>query len=134
MLLSMLPTRAAEPMKPTSIKAHIFIGLTILTGFMVLAFGLSQGQWTDLTRYFFYLSLALLASGMKVRLPGVTGTMSVIFLFILLGIARLSFVETLMMGCAGTIIQCFWNAKQRPRPVQVLFNVGSMATAVGASW
>ncbi len=121
-------------MKPTSIKAHIFIGLTILTGFLVLAFGFSQGQWTDLTRYFFYLSLALLASGMKVQLPGVTGTMSVIFLFILLGIARLSFVETLVMSCAGTLIQCFWNAKQRPRPVQVLFNVGSMATAVGASW
>ncbi len=121
-------------MKPTSLKAYAFISVTILTGLTVLTSGLSHGQWYDLPRYCCYLLLALLASGLKVNLPGVTGTMSVIFLFILIGIHELSYAETLLMSCVGTVIQCYWNAKVKPKPVQVLFNVGSMATAVGASY
>ncbi len=120
-------------MKPTSIKAHAFISFTILTGLAVLASGLLQGQWNDLPQYSCYLLLALLASGMKVGLPGVTGTMSVIFLFILIGLRELSYAQTLLIGFVGTVIQCYWHAKTRPKLVQVLFNVGSMATAVGAS-
>ncbi len=121
-------------MKPLSFKAYAFIGLTILCGFAVLALGLAHGQWNDATRFFCYLLLALFASGLKVQLPGVTGTMSVIFLFILIGIHELSFAQTLVMSCLGTAIQCFWAAKRKPRIEQVLFNVGSMASAVGAAW
>lgn len=121
-------------MKPTSIKAHAFISLTILTGLAVLVSGLFEGQWNDLPRYSCYLILALWASGMKVNLPGVTGTMSVIFLFILIGLKELSCAETLLMGFAGTVIQCYWNAKTRPKLVQVLFNVGSMANAVAVAY
>ena len=124
----------SEPMKPLSLKAQAFIGLTILTGAAILTSGLLHWQSTDPVRFICYLLLALLASGLKIRLPGVTGTMSVIFLFNLVGILELSFSEILVMSCAGAMIQCFWNAKQRPKPVQVLFNVGSMATSVGASY
>src|SRR2546425_9326345 len=67
-------------MEPMSLKARAFIGITILTGFSVLAFGLFHGQWDNLVRYSCYLLLALLASTLKVSLPGFTGTMSVIFL------------------------------------------------------
>ena len=120
-------------MRSMSLKAQTFIAATILTGFSVLAFGLSHGQWNDLGRFSCYLLLALLASSLKVSLPGFTGTMSVIFLFILIGIHDLSVAQTLLMGCLGTLIQCYWKAKARPKPVQVLFNVASMATAVGTS-
>src|SRR5256884_4083580 len=52
-----------------------------------------------------FRSLALLASGMKVSLPGVHGTMSVIFLFILIGVRELTLAQTLLMGVLGTVIQ-----------------------------
>ena len=120
-------------MNGMSTAARLFISATISAGLVVMVIGLSNGQWDDLPRYFCYLLLAMLASGLKVSLPGVTGTMSVIFLFILIGIHELTFAETLLMSCAGAVIQCFWKAKVRPKLVQVLFNVANMATAVAAA-
>src|SRR6202041_3123577 len=83
-----------------------------------------------LSRFFCYLAVALLASGLKVQLPGIDGTMSVNFLFILLGVMELSLPETLVIGCAATLVQSVWQARSRPDPVKVLFNVfGMMANA-----
>src|SRR5947207_10547535 len=65
-------------MLPTSMKARVYIAITLLAGLLSLSLGLFHGQWTEPSRYVCYLALALLASGMKVSLPGVHGTMSVI--------------------------------------------------------
>jgi diguanylate cyclase (GGDEF)-like protein/putative nucleotidyltransferase with HDIG domain len=132
----MLSSRAQNTrhMERTTAKAQAFIGITVFTGFTLLAIGLYHGQWSDPNRYLYYLALAVLASGLKVTLPGVTGTMSVIFLFILIGIRELSLAQTLLMSSAGVVIQCYWKAKVRPKPIQVLFNVASMATAVSGSF
>jgi len=81
-------------MLPTSMKARVYIGVTLLGGLLCLSLGLFHGQWTEPSRYLCYLALALLASGMKVNLPGVHGTMSVIFLFILIGVRELTLAQT----------------------------------------
>jgi diguanylate cyclase (GGDEF)-like protein/putative nucleotidyltransferase with HDIG domain len=74
--------------------------------------------------------VAILASGLKVQLPGIDGTMSVNFLFILLGVMELSLPETLVIGCTATLVQSVWQARKRLDPVKVLFNVaGMMANA-----
>src|SRR6266404_5129415 len=88
----------------------------------------------DLIRFFCYLALAGLASRMKVRLPGVTGTMSVNFVFILLGVLEMDHLQTLAMGCFAGFLQCVWHAKNRPSAQQLIFNVGSMAVAIEASY
>ena len=70
-------------------KAKVYIGVIVVLGFSLLTGVLSlQPRFPDLPRYLSYLLLALLASTMKVRLPGITGTISVNFLFILIGIAN----------------------------------------------
>jgi diguanylate cyclase (GGDEF)-like protein/putative nucleotidyltransferase with HDIG domain len=81
-----------------------------------------------------YLAVTILASGLKVTLPGVTGTMSVWFLFMLIGFTELSLGETLTLGCAAALVQCFWQAKRSPRPEQVLFNVAAVALAAFAGY
>ena len=87
-------------------------------------------QSADLTRFVCYLMVAALASSLKVQLPGIDGTMSVNFLFILLGVMELSLPETLAIGCTATLVQSVWQARNRPDPVKVLFNVfGMMANA-----
>ena len=122
-------------MPPTSTKARAYIGFTLLAGVLSVFVAIFHGgQWVDLSRFLCYLALALLASGMKVSLPGVTGTMSVIFLFILIGIRELTLAQTMVMGILGTVIQCYWKSKTWPRPVQVAFNTASMATAVTATY
>jgi len=67
---------------------------------------------------------------LKVRLPGVTGTVSVNALFILVGIVNLSLPEALALGIVSIFVQCTWRPKNRPRPIQIAFNICSMATAV----
>ena len=121
-------------MKTISTRAWIFIAAVILLGAGVLRYGLAQGAGDDLLRFACYLVLTLLASGLKVNLPGVTGTMSVIFLFVLIGVQELSLAQVLLLSCAGTLMQCFWNAKMKPKPVQVAFNVASMVTATAAAY
>ena len=65
--------------------------------------------------------------------PGVTGTLSLTFLFVLFGIVDLTGPETILLGAVMTLVQCYWNQPKRTRPAQVIFNVASMAVATAAA-
>jgi len=113
-----------------SIRTKLFVGITVSLGIVVLCSALWHWQSADLARFACYLAVAVLASSLKVQLPGIDGTMSVNFLFILLGVMELSLPETLAIGCTATLVQSIWQARNRPDPVKVLFNVfGMMANA-----
>ncbi|MFZ0297249.1 MAG: HD domain-containing phosphohydrolase [Candidatus Sulfotelmatobacter sp.] len=113
-----------------STRTKLFVGITVSLGMVVLGYALWHWQSADLTRFACYLAVAVLASSLKVQLPGIDGTMSVNFLFILLGVMELSLPETLVIGCAATLIQSVWHTKNRLDPVKILFNVfGMMANA-----
>src|SRR5579859_3377933 len=113
-----------------SLQTKAFVGITASFGVVVLASSLSHWQSHDLMRFACYLVVAVLASGLKVQLPGIDGTMSVNFLFILLGVLELSLPETLVIGCTATLVQSVWQARKRLDPVKVLFNMaGMMANA-----
>jgi diguanylate cyclase (GGDEF)-like protein/putative nucleotidyltransferase with HDIG domain len=118
-----------------SIQTKAFVGITALVGAVVLGFSLSHWQSQDPTRFACYLVVALLASGLKVQLPGIDGTMSVNFLFILLGVLELSLPETLVIGCTASLAQSVWQLRGRLDPVKVLFNVcGMMANATALTY
>ncbi len=113
-----------------SLQTKAFVGITASIGVVVLSFSLAHWQSQDLLRLACYLMVAVLASGLKVQLPGIDGTMSVNFLFILLGVLELSLPETLVIGCTATLVQSVWQARKRIDPVKVVFNVaGMMANA-----
>ncbi|HLJ14561.1 MAG TPA: HD domain-containing phosphohydrolase [Bryobacteraceae bacterium] len=118
----------------TSRRASIYISLMVGVGAILLGFSLWHWHSQDWVRYLFYCGIALIASGMKVQLPGVTGTLSMNFLFVLIGIAELSQSETMAMGCLGMLVQCVLMTKNRPKPVQVLFSVASVACSIAASY
>ena len=85
-------------------------------------------------RFGCYLLICVLASALKVNLPGVPGTMSVNFLFILIGILELGAGQTMLMGCLGALAQCVWRPRSEIRPVQAVFSVLNSAVAVFAAW
>jgi diguanylate cyclase (GGDEF)-like protein/putative nucleotidyltransferase with HDIG domain len=115
---------------PMSAKTKLFIGIAASIGLAVLYSALWHWQSADLTRFLCYLAVAVLASGLKVQLPGIDGTMSVNFLFILLGVVELSLPETLVIGCTASLVQSIWQARKKLDPVKVIFNVfGMMANA-----
>ena len=115
-------------------RALAFILLTAALGVAIIVSGALHWQTQDGLRFFCYLLVALLSSGMKVQLPGIDGTMSVSFLFILIGIMELSFPETLIIGCACCLVQALWKTHTAPAPVKVAFNLfGMMAPAIAFS-
>ena len=119
-----------------SIGARAFIAGMALMGLVCLATALWQWQFTDPVKFTCYLIAALLASSLKVSLPGIEGTLSVNFLFTLLGILELSLPQTLVIGLASTLAQFYWKPARRVKLVQLIFNLSqvtvSSAVAYGA--
>ena len=76
------------------------------------------------------LAMALLAARLKVKLPGLNGNMSVNLPFILIALVQLSPAEALIIACASALVQCLPRAGARLKPLQVLFNISTMAVAV----
>ena len=113
-------------------KAKGYIALIVLGGITTLAELPLYWQCDDGLRFVVFTALALMTSAWKVALPGVKGTMSVNFLFVLVGTAQLSAGETLLMSVVAVIAQYFYKikAKGSDRLVQAAFNVSSVAIAV----
>jgi diguanylate cyclase (GGDEF)-like protein/putative nucleotidyltransferase with HDIG domain len=112
--------------------ARVFIAVVVLCGSSVLTYTVLHGASRDPLKFLCYLVIALVASRLKVNLPGITGTMSVNFLFLLLGVLELTLSETMAIGCAAVVVQCF--DRDRPVPIQVAFNVCSTALAIAATF
>src|SRR5260370_27464352 len=110
-------------------QARLFLILVCLLGLIVAIDGARTSKWDDGPNFVVYLLTAIIASRLKVGGPEVTGTMSVNFLFIVIGIAELNFSETLILGCAAILAQCFGH-RRWPKLEQVLFNVASAAVAI----
>jgi len=116
-------------------RARLFIGTTAAAGIAIALLAFAHSQAIEPVRFCCYLTIALLASRLKVRLPGIDGTMSVNFLFVLLGVLELSLAETLLIGCAAGLAQCLWTPSQANRSAKIVFNVFSMmANSVAASY
>jgi diguanylate cyclase (GGDEF)-like protein/putative nucleotidyltransferase with HDIG domain len=111
---------------------RFFIAVVVLCGTAVLTYSILHGKSENPLKFFCYLAIALAASRLKVNLPGITGTMSVNFLFLLLGVLELSLSEAMALGCAAVVVQCF--DRDHPRPIQITFNVCSTALAIGATF
>ena len=128
-----LPVKVeSSPSMPKRAQAFIFI--TAALGAAVIAGSAMRWESQDNLRFVCYLLVALLASGLKVQLPGIDATMSVNFLFILIGILELSLPETLVIGCASGLVQCLWHTKTARAPIKIIFNVFSMmAPAIALS-
>ena len=116
-------------------RAKIFIGVTAAIGIVVVAMSLWHWHSGDPLRFACYLAIAIFASSLKVRLPGIDGTMSVNFLFILLGVLELSLSETLLIGCSAALVQCLWRTNQSTSYAKIAFNVFSnMANAIALAY
>jgi hypothetical protein len=88
----------------------------------------------NFSRFFLFFGLAMVGSAMKIRLPGFKTTISINFVFILMGIALFSSGETVLIGLGGALVQSLWKTQQRPKPVQVLFNAACLTVCAAAAF
>ena len=114
------------------IVARIYIaGMAVAA---LACFALSFFYWhsSDPVKFVCYLIAALLASCFKVSLPGIEGTLSMNFLFTLVGVLEMSLPETLLIGLVSTLAQFYWRPARQLKPVQLVFNL-SQVTLCGAA-
>src|SRR5213079_2506344 len=124
----------SQSWRDLDLRAKALISLVVAVGTGVLLYAAVYPTSKNIAQFICYLLIAILAARLKVHLPGITGTMSVNFLFILLGIAELSLSETLAVGCSAILVQCIWNARVKPLWLQISFNVSSVAIAIFLSY
>src|SRR6516164_8427150 len=118
-------------MKPHSPVAKIFVALTALAGASVLVYALFHWRPAGSLEFFVFLALAVVASRLKVKLPGVHGTMSVNLPFFLMAAVKLSISEALVIACIGAIAQSLG----RSRPMQTTFNAAALTNSIAlAAW
>ena len=94
-------------MLSASRAARLFICFIILCGLSALGYGLLQMHALHHFRFLTLLLIALVASRLKLKLPGLNGNMSVNLPFILIAVVELSLFEALMIASASTLAQCF---------------------------
>ena len=117
---------------PSLAKAYIAMIATVAAA--VLTVVTSRWNPESVGRFVLFFALAMLASAMKIRLPGFRTTISTNFVFILIGIALFSFGETVLIGLGGALVQSLWKTQTRPKLVQVLFNAACLTVCTAAAF
>jgi putative nucleotidyltransferase with HDIG domain len=117
-----------------SIGARAFIAAMAVSACACFVPAFFHWQPSDPVKFICYLIAASLASSLKVVLPGVESTLSVNFLFTLMGILELGLPETLAIGLANTLMQSYWRPTRQVKPVQLLFNLSQVTVSSTAAY
>jgi diguanylate cyclase (GGDEF)-like protein/putative nucleotidyltransferase with HDIG domain len=120
----------AESAPKLTLSARLYIGAVIAAGVAALALTLVGLEVTNPVRFAVYLVCSAAASVFKVHLPGITGTMSAHFLFVLLAISDSSPGEAVLISLFGAVVQYVWHSRKRLRLVQFGFNLANISFAV----
>src|SRR5260370_37149736 len=94
--------------------AKAYIAMMAVVAAAVLSVVVYRWNPENFLRFLLFFALAMVASAMKIRLPGFKTTISTNFVFILIGIALLSFGETVLIGLGGGPWQWLCRCCRRP--------------------
>jgi diguanylate cyclase (GGDEF)-like protein/putative nucleotidyltransferase with HDIG domain len=113
-------------------KAFVFVNAIAALGCFTAA--IAHPALGGSGEFLCYLAVVLLASTLKVTLPGIDGTLSVNFIFLFLGMLEMTYSETLAMGVVAVFVQSYWHSSKRLKPIQVIFNVSQLTVATTAAY
>src|SRR5438876_12378864 len=117
----------SQSWRDLDLRAKALISLVVAVGTGVLLYAAVYPTGKNIAQFICFLLIAILAARLKVHLPGITGTMSVNFLFILLGVLELSLPETLILGSAAVVVQCCY--RDLTSSIHVTCNLCAIAVA-----
>jgi hypothetical protein len=116
-----------------SFAARAFVTLVIVLGLCVFGNAIVNASEIHAARLAVFLLVACLAARLKVKLPGLTGSMSVNLPFILIAVAGTGMLEALIVACVSNLVQCLPRNQQKFNLLRAIFNVCNMALAVEAT-
>ncbi len=116
---------------PTRVRPFVF--LVCAAGVFCLVSGILPWRTSHSLLFASYLLLTVIASALKTVLPGSEGTVSVGFVFFLVGICNMTISETLSLVVLCTVVQCFWRTKH-PSFIHFAFNLSQLSLAITAAY
>lgn len=116
-------------------SARLLIGLVAATSVATLALSAMNGR-LDLSLRLLVLAVgAVVASRFKIKLPGISTTMSGNLPILLLAISQLGLLEAALIAMACAFTQSYAFGNKKPSLVQLVFNAGTLVNATGtATW
>jgi len=111
--------------------AKLYIFAVLAGGLVCVGYAVQAWACQDPLHFLCIVGLTVAASTLKVTVPGIPTTLSVSFVFVLLSMIDFSYPETLVVSCLAVAVQSVWR-KRRQKPVQLLFNLASLAISVWA--
>lgn len=115
-------------------NVRVFFYATVAIGFVCLWLDLLPFETSEPTRFLTYFVMSALAAGLRVSLPTFSGTLSINFLFVLIGLVHLTRSELTVLGGASAVIQCLLARDRAPGLLKILFNLSVTAIAIHVSY
>jgi putative nucleotidyltransferase with HDIG domain len=113
-----------------AIATRIFLSSVLFLGLVAMVSEATQFTVSEPVKLACFSVIALVAATLKVTIPGITGTLSVNYVIVLIGLTELSLPECLFAGTVAAIVQCYAHAQRRPSAIQLLFNVANFGISI----
>ena len=109
-------------------KAKVMIGMVAVASLCPVSFGVINWRMPAWPQLALLMIAAVFTSRLKVKLPGMTSTMSGNLPVILLGVTQLGLLGSLLVAVTAAIAQSYASAT-KTKPVQFLFNTCTLMNA-----
>jgi putative nucleotidyltransferase with HDIG domain len=114
-------------------RAKTYIGLVLLLGAASALVSALRWETSEPIWFVTLFVLSIVTSLLRVTLPSIQGSLSLNYVFLIWGVARLGLGETILMGIVSAVVQTYWRCEKKPQPIQVTFNLALIALSVTAS-
>jgi hypothetical protein len=116
------------------IKAKVMIGMVAVASLCALSFGVLRWQSQAWPQLVLLSAAAALSSRFKVKLPGMTSSMSGNLPVILLGVTQLGMFGSLLVAITAAVAQSYTSGGNKTKPVQFAFNACTLLNAAGLAY
>jgi hypothetical protein len=115
------------------IKAKVMIGMVAVASLCALSIGVVRWQTQAWPQLLLLSVAAAVSSRLKVKLPGMTTSMSGNLPVILLGVTQLGLFASLLLAVTAAIAQSY-SGGNKTKPIQFVFNACLLLNATGLAY
>ena len=115
-------------------KAKVMIGMVAVASLCALSFGVVRWQTQAWPQLLLLMAAAALSSRLKVKLPGMTSSMSGNLPVILLAVTQLGLFASLLVAVTAAIAQSYTSGGNKTKPIQFVFNACTLLNASGLAY
>jgi len=115
------------------IKAKVMIGMVAVASLCALSFGVVRWQTQAWPQLVLLLAAAALSSRFKVKVPGMTSSMSGNLPVILLGVTQLGLFASLLVAATAAVAQSY-SGGNKTKTIQFVFNACTLLNASGLAY